>query len=70
MEQILTEAEANITESPYYWVAGRSRSLPRHLDTTGYSREFQDRSDWETERREEINKTFLPSEITILTRSV
>ena len=43
VEQILTEAEANITESPYYWVAGRSRSLPRHLDTTGYSRDFQDR---------------------------
>ena len=53
VEQILTEAEANITESPYYWVAGRSRSLPRHLDTTGYSREVQDRSGWEREEREE-----------------
>ena len=51
VEHILTEAEANITESPYYWVAGsnrsrsadwvtgRSRSLPRHLDRSGYSRE-------------------------------
>ena len=43
VEQILTEAEANITESPYYWVAGRSRSLPRHLETSGYSRDFEER---------------------------
>ena len=70
VEQILTEAEANITESPYYWVAGRSRSLPRHLDTTGYSREFQDRSDWREERERRLITIFLPSEITTLTRSV
>ena len=59
VEHILTEAEAGITESPYYWmtggntrsrsaggdwVTGRSRSLPRHLDRSGYTRdeEFDD----------------------------
>ena len=30
-DQILTEGEAGM-DSPYYWVAGRSRSLPRNLD--------------------------------------
>ena len=60
VEQILTESEANITESPYYWVAdkgnigyrqstrenygatGRSRSLPRYLDRSGFSRDYKE----------------------------
>ena len=60
VEQILTESEANITESPYYWVAdkghvayrqntrenywstGRSRSLPRYLDRSGFCRDYKE----------------------------
>ena len=58
VEHILTESEAGMGESPYYWVAGtsghrsqdwsagRSRSLPRHLDRGGYNtRDLEERED-------------------------
>ena len=34
-ENILTVSGAGTVESPYYWLAGRARSLPRHLDRVG-----------------------------------
>ena len=40
-ENILTASGAGTLESPYYWVAGRARSLPRHLDRTGERESYQ-----------------------------
>ena len=42
-ENILTAAGAGTVESPYYWVAGRARSLPRHWEREkGRGREGED----------------------------